>query len=111
MATRWRPDTCGCVIDVLDWETGQHTVVSACPVHAGHADVFASVYHGENKPKNQAVAAARAAVPGLANEEPVVTFGADRQPIVSFRGLSAADEVAVRSELAARNVPAKVVRR
>jgi hypothetical protein len=109
--TRWRPDTCDCVIDVLDWDTGAHVVVSACPVHAGHADVFTSVYHGENKPKNQAVAAARAAVPGLANEEPVVTFGADRQPVISFTGLSQADEAKVRAELSARNINAKVTKR
>lgn len=51
---RWRPDTCGCVLDVTD-DMSRATSVVACSVHRGQSTgrVFAAVRR-ENTLKNQA---------------------------------------------------------
>lgn len=56
--TRWRPDTCDCIIDVEDWDLGIATIVSACKYHQGLSDKdhFDVVYNKENKLKNQVLA-------------------------------------------------------
>jgi hypothetical protein len=64
--TTWRPDTCGCVIDI-EWDDGDaprvHKAkrVSPCPDHQGDAEaVFAAVLD-ENRRKNSVLPIAEAA--------------------------------------------------
>lgn len=65
--TRWTPDTCGCVIDMIDWDAGTGKTVSACPAHVGLVDDahVAVVYKGENFVKNMALADLAAEAPTL----------------------------------------------
>lgn len=75
MATRWRPDTCKCVLLVNDWDTNDAATELACPHHEGlsgsaHMQV---VYRGENQLKNFALAEIEAHRQG-ATTDAVVTF-------------------------------------
>lgn len=110
MALRWRPDTCGCVIDV-DFETSLVSQAQLCPHHA-HLDpltAFAAV-HGENLTKNRAYSAVLS-VPALAVDvEGTLTlrpafrfawaFDADRALTVEVKGMPAAARVVLEQALA-----------
>lgn len=85
---RWLPDTCPCVFDLNPehWETGAGVVaVSLCPSHAGLAPTaaFQAVHKGENRVKNQALAAV-VAVAGVEPDEVGWRFGPDRALIVTL---------------------------
>lgn len=65
--TRWSPDTCACVLDVMDWDAGIATTVKTCEAHTGLVDDahLLVVHRGENMIKNQALTELQKAAPDL----------------------------------------------
>jgi len=63
----WKPDTCECEIEVIDWDTAQGRTIKTCSAHQGLIDDahMAVVYLGENKVKNLALEQIKKAVPKL----------------------------------------------
>lgn len=66
----WRPDTCGCVLNVAeDWDSA--VPVQKCQSHADvpDADLFHTVYRTENRPKNELCAFVAHLMPGIASDQ------------------------------------------
>ena len=103
--TRWRPDTCECVID-FTWDSDQpeasrtHTFSGferQCALHVGHVD-WSSVQE-ENQRKNVAVglAATHRGTPG--NSDGVAWgFTADRTLQIAVQGMSAGQKGSLQSD-------------
>ena len=115
--TRWKPDTCSCVLDVIEWDTDQATTVKTCDQHAGLMDNahMAVVYHGECFVKNMALGDVALAVPRLVSRDDGLSaevrwrflsspVGQARQVEITAPQLTTQERTAITTRLQARNV-------
>ncbi len=87
MATRWRPDTCGCVVEYTDPNDlpGSSVVITTCPEHTGVSGAaLVSAVHQENRRKNLALPELLIGL-GLDPADPLTAFTpAERQQLAAF---------------------------
>lgn len=112
MATRWKPDTCGCVIVVADWEANtMESVEVKCKFHKDIPDnqIMQKVRLDENVVKNNVVNAVREALNVTAEQDrdqslTEFSFDEDRKLIVDVKGMTAQQKALVLSKLPAKEV-------
>ncbi|MBA7636425.1 hypothetical protein ES703_44043 [subsurface metagenome] len=94
--TRWKPDTCSCVLDI-EWDDeepeGSHTIKAVphrCEAHQGtNEDVFKDVL-SENTRKNKVFGLAQELLPALEVEDYDWHFDAQRILEVKLKNLGSA---------------------
>lgn len=102
--TRWSPDTCDCVINIL-WndadppENRQHTreIVRTCAIHQGQSTPAEVVYE-ENTRKNKAIGKVSERRPDITPEQVRWSFDQDRKVILENERLTAGDRTVLRGQ-------------